>query len=102
MWQYEGEYEQYYYSVEENKITEFLDQAMTYLNTKQIKKEYPWSEPLHGFAKTKKVTIKFGPYNHVRHIEDLYFLRFDYSGGFKLSEFIYTYKYVEYRKGEEK
>ena len=71
-WGYEGEYYQYFYVVDDEEETEFIAQANEYLKTKQNKKEFFWSEPLHKFKPHKQVSIIFSPYSHINHLKGFY------------------------------
>ena len=81
MWQYEGEYEQYFFVVDEEET--FIKEVMTYLNTEQVKQEFPWSNPLGEFKEEQQVSGNFLT-DRIQHLKDTYFLDFDYGTNFHM------------------
>ncbi len=87
-WHHEGEYEQSFYVV--NDEEQFIKDMMEYLNTEQVKEEYPWSDSLSDFLEELQVEPYF--LSRMEHINDTYFLNFGYSTGFTLSKRTLDYK----------
>lgn len=83
MWQYEGEYEQYFFVTENEK--QFIKDMIMYLNDIQSKKEFPWSSVLSDFQEDNQIEGYF-LIGHVAHLKETYFLDFDYQNFFSVEK----------------
>lgn len=81
-WLHEGEFNQYFFVIEEDKEDNFIKDMMTYLNEEVTKKEFPWSNPLDEFRVDNQVYVDFGSNSYITHLKTTYFLDFSYSHGF--------------------
>ena len=91
MWQYEGEYEQYFYVTDNEE--EFVKEVINYLEEVQCKKQFPWSNTLVGFKPLKQVQIDFMD-NNIVHLSETYFLDFKGYGTnrFSVEKRVTTFK----------
>ena len=88
-WQHEGEFTQCFFIAEDENV--FVQEMLTHLNTVAVKDEFPWSDPLMHFKEEQQVAPFF--LNNAEHINDTYFLEFEYSSGFSLSKRTTEYKH---------
>ena len=87
-WQYEGEYEQYFYAIDNEEV--FIKEMMKHLNTVEIKEEFPWSDPLGSYKQEFAVKKCLEGTEHLR---ETYFLDFDHGSNFTLNKRITEYKH---------
>ena len=93
-WQYEGEYEQYFFTVEDEN--RFIKDVLLYLNTVQIKKEFPWGNILSEFQQENRIEGYF-LIGDIPHLRTTYYIDFSYSDGFSIDK-----RTVEYKREEIK
>lgn len=68
-WGYEGEYDQYFYAVDSEKIDEFIKEANMYLKKVCPKREFFWNAPLDEYKPGSQIKLNFGPNIVIGHIE---------------------------------
>jgi len=87
-WDFEGEYQQYFYFVENEE--EFIKEALEYLNTVSLNNEHFWSDCLVGFKEDKLIESHFLPFG-IQHINEYYYIQDD-LGMFTLTKNTITIK----------
>ena len=83
MTQYDGAYEQYFYTVENEK--KFITETLKYLNTVKVKSEHPMYDVLIDF----KGECAVEPYfmlGDSPHLKETYYIDFEYSTGFSMEK----------------
>ena len=98
MWQHEGEYEQYFFTVENEKL--FIKDMMTYLNTIQVKDEFPWNNPLSEFKNEEQVERYF-LLGDTPHLRKTYYLNFNYHSNFTIDKRTLEFKREEIKWEED-
>ena len=85
-WDFEGEYQQYFYVVENEES--FIKETLNYLNTITINTEFPWADCLTGYMNKHKIDPSFLNSDHNK---EVYFI--DYNNThFSLTKRTHTYK----------
>jgi len=91
-WKHEGEYDQYFFIVDDEKT--FIRLMMYHLNNVRIKEEYPWSESLSDYQEHKQIEPYF-LLGDIPHLRETYYIDFGYRTGFTLSKRTLDYKSEE-------
>ena len=94
-WDYEGEYQQYFYVVEDEES--FVKEVLKYLNEVQIKEEFYWDSCLENFKEDDRIQSINLVNSHIFHLDEVYFI--DYvNKNFSLSKRtpVYTNKRYEF------
>ena len=73
-WDWEGEYQQYFYVVEDED--KFIREALHYLNTVTINSEHPWSDCLEDFKPEDKIEGHFLS-GYIEHLAEHYYINDD-------------------------
>lgn len=89
-WDFEGEYQQYFYVIEEEDKEKFLKEALEYLNTVTINSDYSWHACLSGFHDTLRVDVDFIHQVYLQHLNEYYYIQDD-DVKFSLSKVSWNY-----------
>jgi len=73
-WDHEGEYQQYFYAVEDEKA--FVQDVLKYLNTVHIKTDYPWADSLCGF-KAEEYVDPYFLHSYIDHLREYYYINYN-------------------------
>jgi len=74
IWNYEGEYQQYFYAVEDEEA--FIKEVLKYLNEVVINTDFPWSDCLIHFKEEQEVEPYFLP-GVISHLNEYYYMQYD-------------------------
>jgi len=74
IWNFEGEYQQYFYAVEDEES--FIKEVLKYLNEVVINTDFPWSNCLTKFRKEHYVEPYFLT-GVISHLNEYYYIQYD-------------------------
>ena len=98
-WDYEGEFQQYHYVIEEEKENDFINEVLNYLNNVHTKDEYPWADCLTEFKYEDRITLPFKITDgYLEHLGEYYYI--NEQGGYK-DGFTFTLNKITFIKKEE-
>ena len=83
-WDYEGDYQQYFYVIEEDTEESFIKEILVYLNTIKINDEFFWARCLENFKTEQQVELYLDGY--IEHLNSYYYIQ-DSDKSFELEKY---------------